>query len=91
MSCAGWRWKGSAITYINLYTGIIIRYIAYPAEGREGHWLWVWFNLPIISHLLERGLEGSAAIVGKPVADVTVEKVMLLTRGLEVWKIIAIN
>jgi hypothetical protein len=37
-------------------------------------------------HLLERGLDGSAAMVGKPVADVTVENVMFDTRGLEVCK-----
>jgi len=35
-------------------------------------------------YLLERGLEGSAAIVGKPVAEVTVENVIFETRGLDV-------
>lgn len=38
------------------------------------------------THLLERGLLGSAAMVGSPVAEVTVEKVMLDTRGLEACK-----
>lgn len=35
------------------------------------------------SYLLDRGLDGSAAIVGSPVALVTVENVMFDTRGLE--------
>lgn len=38
-------------------------------------------------YLLDRGLEGSAAIVGSPVALVTVENVMLERRGLEAWNI----
>ncbi|VDK35385.1 unnamed protein product [Gongylonema pulchrum] len=35
------------------------------------------------NYLVDRGLEGSAAIVGKPVALVTVENVMFERRGFE--------
>lgn len=34
-------------------------------------------------YLLERNREGSAAIVGKPVAEVTVENVIFETRGFD--------
>lgn len=37
----------------------------------------------MFANLLERGREGSAAIVGSPVALVTVENVMLERRGFE--------
>ncbi len=36
-----------------------------------------------MTNLLERGREGSAAIVGNPVALVTVENVMFETRGFD--------